>query len=173
VGESQNQACPLSFNASLKVDFQGSRVTSDCGLIVVRELDERLGFGALITPQLTDSRRGRHTPFPLADLFRQSLYGRLAVDEDVNEAERLSHDPTFWLIGSETIRERGAALTSRWQSFETEMLAAEANFAGLAAITRELIARVEAVDSPQRSGGSSTPSAFRPTPTWSGTLLSC
>jgi hypothetical protein len=36
------------------------------------------------------------------------------------------------------------------QSFETEMLAAEENFAGLARINRELIGRVETVDSPQR-----------------------
>ena len=49
MGEKQNQPFQLSFNASLKVDFQGSRVTSDGGLILVRELDERLGFGELIT----------------------------------------------------------------------------------------------------------------------------
>jgi len=86
---------------------------------------------------------------PLADLFRQSVYSRLAGYEDVNDAERLSQDPTFRLIGSEKIWERGAALTSRLQSFETEMLAAEENFAGLARINRELIGRVEVVDSPQ------------------------
>jgi hypothetical protein len=68
----------------------------------------------------------------------------------VNDAEGLSQDPTFRLIGSEKIWERGAALTSRLQSFETEMLAEEENFAGLARINRELIGRVEAVDSPQR-----------------------
>jgi hypothetical protein len=68
----------------------------------------------------------------------------------VNDAERLAQDPTFRLIGSEKIWERGAALTSRLQSFETEMLAAEENFAGLAAVNRELIAKAEAVDSPQR-----------------------
>jgi len=48
VGESLKQPFQLSFNASLKIDFQGSRVTSDGGLILVRELDERLGFGELI-----------------------------------------------------------------------------------------------------------------------------
>jgi len=48
VGESPKQPFQLSFNASLKIDFQGSRVTSDGGLILVRELDERLGFGELI-----------------------------------------------------------------------------------------------------------------------------
>jgi hypothetical protein len=150
VGEKHNQAFQLSFNASLKVDFQGSRVTSDGGLIVARELDERLGLGALIAQHVTDSRRGKNTQFPLADLFRQSIYGRLAGYEDVNDAERLSQDPTFRLIGSEKIWERGAALTSRLQSFETEILAEEENFAGLARMNRELIARVEAIDSPPR-----------------------
>ena len=75
---------------------------------------------------------------------------RLAGYEDMNDAERLSHDPTFRLIGSEKIWERGAALTSRLQTFETEMLAEEENFAGLARINRDLIARAEAMDSPQR-----------------------
>jgi hypothetical protein len=84
VGEKHCQAFQLSFNTSLKVDFQGSRVTSDGGVVVVRELDERLSFGALIVQHLTDSRRGKNTQFPLADLFRQSIYRRLAGYEDVN-----------------------------------------------------------------------------------------
>jgi len=149
MGEKQNQPFQLSFNASLKVDFQGSRVTSDGGLILVRELDERLGFSELIEQHLTDSR-GKNTQLPLADLLRQSVYSRLSGYEDVNDAERLSQDPTFRLIGSEKIWERGAALTSRLQSFETEMLAEEDNFPGLARINRELIAKAEAVASPQR-----------------------
>jgi len=37
MGEKQNQPFQLSFNPSLKVDFQGSRVTSDGGLLLVRE----------------------------------------------------------------------------------------------------------------------------------------
>src|SRR5437016_1174105 len=131
VGESQNQPFQLSFNASLRVDFQGSRVTSDGGLILIRELDERLGFGELIEQYLTDSR-AKNARLPFADLLRQSVYSRLAGYEDVNDAERLSHDPTFRLVGSEKIWERGAALTSRLQTFETEMLAEEENFAAFA-----------------------------------------
>ena len=73
MGERENQPFQLSFNASLKIDFQGSRVTSDGGLMLVRELDERLGFGELITQYLTDSRRRRNTQLPLADLLRQSV----------------------------------------------------------------------------------------------------
>lgn len=55
MGERQNGPFQLSFNSSLKVDFQGSRVTSDGGLILVRELDERLGFGDLIVQNPTDN----------------------------------------------------------------------------------------------------------------------
>ena len=99
MGEKQNQPFQLSINASLKIDFQGSRVTSDGCLVLAQELDERLGFGELIEQHLTDSRRGKNTQFPSADLLRQSVYSRLAGYEDVNGAERLCHDPAFRLIG--------------------------------------------------------------------------
>ena len=55
MGENQDQQFQLLFNASLKVDFQGSGVTSDGGLILVRELDERLGLEKLIEEHLSDA----------------------------------------------------------------------------------------------------------------------
>jgi hypothetical protein len=69
---------------------------------LVRELDERLGLGELIDRHLADPR-GKNTQLPLADLLRESIYSRLAGYEDVNDAERLSRDPTFRLIGSKKI----------------------------------------------------------------------
>ena len=150
MGESQKQGFQLSFNRFLRVAFQGSRVTSNGGLILVRELDERLGFGELIEQHLTDSR-ANNARFSFADLLRQSVYSRLAGYEDVNDAEQLSQDPTFRLIGSEKNWDRGAALPSRLQTFETELLAEEENFAGLARVNRELIGNAEAIDSPHRT----------------------
>jgi hypothetical protein len=87
---------------------------------------------------------------PLSNLLRQSIYSRLAGYEDVNDAARLAQDPTFRLIGSRRIWERGAALTSRLQSFETEVLTQADNLAALAALNRELIGRAEAIDSSRR-----------------------
>ena len=95
MGETQQRPFQLSFNTSLKVDFQGSRVTSDGGLVLVRELDERLGLSELMSRHLNDSRRGKNIQLPLADLLRQSIYSRLAGYEDVNDAGRLSQDPNF------------------------------------------------------------------------------
>ena len=80
----------------MKVAFPGSRITSDAGLLLVRELDERLGLATLIAEHLSDSRQGRvNTQFGLADLLRQSVYSRLAGYEDLNDAGRVSADPTF------------------------------------------------------------------------------
>ncbi len=72
MGETQNRPFQLSFNIWLKVDFQGARVTTDGGLLLVRELDERLGFGHLIERQLTDGR-GMDTQLLLTDLVQQSV----------------------------------------------------------------------------------------------------
>jgi hypothetical protein len=124
-------------------------VTSDGGLLLVRELDERLGFGELIQRNLTDGR-GKNTQLSLTDLVPHSIYSRLAGYEDVNDAERLSQDRAFRLIGSEKVLERGAALTSRLQSFKTELLTQAENLAGLAALNRELVAKGEAIDSRRR-----------------------
>ena len=48
MGEIQNRTFQRSFNASLKIDFQGPRVTSDGSSVLVRDLDERLGFEAMV-----------------------------------------------------------------------------------------------------------------------------
>jgi hypothetical protein len=68
------------------------------------------------------SRHGLNSQFGLADLLRQSVYSRLAGYEDFNDAARPAADPTFRLIGSPKIWDRGAALTSTLHWFETELL---------------------------------------------------
>jgi hypothetical protein len=88
---------------------------------------------------------------PFADLLRQSAYSRLSRYENVNDAGALCHEPTLLLFASEKIWDRGAALTSRLQTFENEMLAGEENFARLAGLNRALIGRVEAMASTYRA----------------------
>ncbi len=131
MGEKQTKPFQLSFNGFLKVDFQGSRVTSDGGLLLVRELHERLGLGKLIDEHLTDLRQGANKKFRLADLARQSVYSRLAGYEDLNDAVRVSANPIFRLLGSKKNWDRGGALTSQLQTFETELLASDENLLGL------------------------------------------
>ena len=86
----------------------------------------------------------------MADLLRQSVYGRLAGYEDLNDAVRLSMDPAFRLIGSQKIWERGAALTSTLHGFETRVLTSEENLIGLMAVNRNLVAQAEVFDNTER-----------------------
>jgi hypothetical protein len=150
VGEKESEPFQFTFNGFLKVAFQGSRVTSDAGLILVRELDERLGLEAIMAEHLSDSRHGLNTQFRLSDLLRQSIYSRLAGYEDLNDAQRLSTDPTFRLIGSPQRWDRTAALTSTLHWFETELLTREENLVGLMAVNRDLNGQAETFDHADR-----------------------
>ena len=109
MGEKGTRPLQLRFNGLLKVDFQGSHVTSDGGLLLVRELDEHL----------VDSRQVTNKKFPLVDLVRQSVYSRLAGSADLNDAVQVSSDPTFRLIGSKKNWDRGGgAIIWQYGAFE-------------------------------------------------------
>jgi len=139
VGDAEAGPIRLSFNPQLRVEFRGATVTSDAGLLLPRELDERLGLNALIERHLTDPRTGHNRQFPLPDLFRQSIYSRLAGYEDTNDAERLAEDPTFRMLASRERRETSIALTSTLHWFQTEVLAEERNYQGLVRLNTELV----------------------------------
>src|SRR5438309_8987242 len=139
VGDATSGPVRLAFNSQLRVEFRGATVTSDAGLLFPRELDKRLGLDALIEQHLTDPRTGHNRQFPLPDLFRQSIYSRLAGYEDINDAERLAEDPTFRMLASRERRETSVALTSTLHWFETEVLAEERNYEGLGRLNASLI----------------------------------
>jgi hypothetical protein len=149
MGDATSGPIQLSFNPQLRVEFRGATVTSDAGLLLPRVLDEQLGLGALIERHLTDPRSGRNRQFPLVDLFRQSIYSRLAGYEDTNDAERLAVDPTFRMLASRERRETSVALTSTLHWFETEVLTEEDNYQGLARLNTDVVQR-EAMRRPTR-----------------------
>jgi Transposase DDE domain group 1 len=93
---------------------------------------------ALIERHLSDPRTGHNLQFPLPDLFRQSIYSRLAGYEDTNDAERLAEDPTFRMLASRARRDTSIALTSTLHWFETNVLTEERNYQGLARLNTAL-----------------------------------
>jgi hypothetical protein len=93
--ESNEGVLRLDFDGRLMLQFRGSVVTSDAGLLAYRELDDALGLTAMAGEMLADARAGKNGRHALAGLFRQSVFGRLAGYEDVNDAERLRHDPAM------------------------------------------------------------------------------
>ena len=112
-GEANLSPLRLGFDRRLKLEFHGSRITSDAGLLAYRELDDALGLTDMAAGVLADSRTGKNGWHGLGGLLRQSVYGRLAGYEDVNDADRLGRDPTMrWIVGGKAI-ERGGASTSQ------------------------------------------------------------
>ncbi len=142
MGELKQGCLRVDFDRRLKLEFHGSRITSDAGLLAYRELDDVLGLTDLGGAALSDLRRGKNTRYLLTGLLRQSVYGRLAGYEDVNDAERLSRDPAMRAIVDRKGLDRRAASTSQMGRFETEWLATEENLAALTNLSGLWIDRV-------------------------------
>src|SRR3954449_9300148 len=131
-GEGDRGALRVEFDARLRLEFHGSRVTSDGGLLAFRDLDDALGLTDLAGEFLADTRTGQNSRYALISQLRQSVFGRLAGYEDVNDAERLAHDPAMRAVIDRGGLDRQAASTSQMGRFETEWLASEANLTALA-----------------------------------------
>jgi Transposase DDE domain group 1 len=129
MGKATAQPLRVEFDRRIKLEFHGARITSDGGLLAYRELDDILGLAEIAITKLLDCRRGKNVRHQLGGLFRQSVFGRLAGYEDVNDAERLACDPAMRAIVSREGLDRTAASSSQMGRFETEWLATDANLA--------------------------------------------
>ncbi len=145
MGEDKNRHFRVSFTDKMKVYFKGSEVTSDGGLIVVRELDEQLGLTEMAGEYLVDSRPGRNIQHELTELLRQSVYSRLAGYEDVNDAEKLRNDPALRSVLSERALEKSASSDSTLGRFETEILTQNGNLEKMDEMIFKSIEKVDAV----------------------------
>jgi hypothetical protein len=84
-GEEDNAALRVAFDPCLKLEFRGSKVTPDAGLLAFRDLDDALGLTQFAGEVLADTRTGQNSRHTLIAQLRQSVSGQLAGYEDVNE----------------------------------------------------------------------------------------
>ncbi len=125
MGEAKIEPLRVDFDRRLKLEFHGSDISSDGGLFPYRELDHALELTELGGEVLSETGRGKNTRHLLVGLLRQSVFSRLAGYEDVNDAQRLSHDPVMRAIVDRKGLDRMAASTSQMGRFETEWLATD------------------------------------------------
>jgi hypothetical protein len=141
-GESKKLSLRVNFDRRLKLEFHGSKITTDAGLLAYRELDDALELTDAAGDVFADSRTGKNGWHGMRGQFRQSLFGRVGSYEDVNDAERLARDPAMrWIVGGKAV-ERQAASTSQMARFETELLASDVNIEALTDMSGSWIDKV-------------------------------
>src|ERR671939_1282951 len=129
-GEASEVVLGVAFDRRIKLEFHGSKVTSDAGLLAFRELDAALGLTEIAAECLADRRSGQNSRHTLIAQLRQSVFGRLAGYEDVNDADRLAHDPAMrWIVGGRAVTGQ-AASPRQMGCFETEVLTLDTNLSG-------------------------------------------
>src|SRR3954453_2499983 len=141
-GETDRSALRLDFDRRLMLQFRGSTITSDAGLLAYRELDNTLQLTDTAADKLADERTGKNGRHRLVGLLRQAVFGRLAGYEDVNDAERLCRDPAMrWVVGARAIS-GSAASASQMGRFETKWLSRPENLTALADLSGQWIDKV-------------------------------
>ena len=85
-GESKSEALRLDFDRRLMLQFRGSVITSDAGMLPYRELDDAVGLADTGAETLADARTGKNGRHRLAGPLRQSVCGRLAAFEHITAA---------------------------------------------------------------------------------------
>jgi hypothetical protein len=138
-GETELGDIRVGFDRRVKLEFHGSHITSDAGLLPFRALDDALGLTEIAATALSDIRTGKNGRHSLIAQFRQSLFGRVAGYEDVNDADRLAKDPAMrWIVGGRAIT-NDAASTSQMARFETEVLTQNENMSALTDLSGQWI----------------------------------
>ena len=74
-------------------DFEGGHISSDGGLILLKQLDAHYSVSDQIARCFTDNRHPSYVEHPIQMQVAQRLYGLVQGYEDVNDHEQLRHDP--------------------------------------------------------------------------------
>src|SRR5262247_3375446 len=105
------QLAPVGAKA-VNLDFDGGRLSSDAGLVLLKDPDEQLGLTHSLAAVLSDPRDPRRVHFTSHDLLKQRVFQIAAGYEDANDANTLRHDPIFKLL-LDRLPETGAPLASQ------------------------------------------------------------
>src|SRR5438874_6383890 len=98
----QRQPTPLRLapvgDKTVELDFDGGPLSSDAGLVLLKDIDDQLGLTRALAAVLADSRDACRLHFTSEDLLKQRIFQIAAGYEDANDATTLRHDPIFKLL---------------------------------------------------------------------------
>jgi len=109
-------------------DFNGGLISSDAGLLPIRQLDERLGWTAAVADALDDPRQAAKVDHDLLAVLRQRLFGLIAGYQDANDHTRLRHDPILQTVAADEAKALASQPTlSRFENAAGARQVAEIN----------------------------------------------
>ena len=76
-------------------NFDGGKITSDAGIVLVAELDKQLKITARFSECFRDYRSASYVNYSVHQLLAQRVYGLLLGYEDVNDHDKLRYDPAL------------------------------------------------------------------------------
>ena len=141
MGAPKNGGIRLLFDRHLMLEFRGAKITTDAGLLAVRELDEMMGLTDMAADLIEDKRTGKNIQHQIPGLLRQSVYARLAGYEDTNDHEGLSRDPAMRAVIGNRALDRNAASSGTVSRFETDILTQEQNIDALAPLNSTWVSK--------------------------------
>src|SRR5262249_47064277 len=106
------------FGLPIVIEPSRSSLTSDAGLLPIRQFDEHLGFTRAFAAALDDPRIAEFCDHTFAEMVRARVYGILADYEDQNDHDTLRHDPVFKLIADRSAEDAPLASQPTLSRFE-------------------------------------------------------
>ncbi len=136
-------------------DFKGGEVTSDAGLLLIREVDRRLGLTEQAARQLVDKRQKGKVRHEMLAMIRQRVYGLVAGYEDLNDFDTLRRDPLLQTVTGRTEALASAPTLCRFENgqdrraaFALNELLVEQFIGSFAEEPEEIILDFDATDNP-------------------------
>ena len=95
MGEVQVSKFEADFNHAVKVEFTDHRISSNAGVLLLREADCKLELTSAVAAQMIDTRAQNAIRYQLGDLLRERVYAMAMGYSAQDDVDRLAHDPAF------------------------------------------------------------------------------
>jgi hypothetical protein len=107
---------PVANRRCVQASFTGGDVSSDGGLVLLRQVDRRLQLTATLAKRLPDPRDPAKVTHPLVTLLRQRIYGLCQGYEDLNDHDRLRTDVALQTAVEQDDDLASASTLCRWEN---------------------------------------------------------
>ncbi|MBX3630645.1 MAG: IS1380 family transposase [Nitrosomonas sp.] len=137
----------------VEVNFEGGEITSDGGVMLLRQADRLIGLSKAVSSVLEDNRRQTSCKHDGLSLLRQRIYGLASGYEDLNDHQKLRHDCAIQTAVERTEPLASSSTLCRWEN-RSDSLAAwrihevmvEQFIASFDGVPKELILDFDATD---------------------------